>query len=128
MDKVIHWGLCEKFKQKIYAQPRIYPREGDAQTPLGFWDKNSSPNIGHMTRPYYNHRKKRTRRIVDFAVPTDHRVKLKESEKKNKYYVLAREFKKLWNMKVPVMPIVVGTLSTVTKGFVKGLEDWRTWT
>ena len=31
---------------------------------------------------------------MDFAVPADHRVKLKESEKKNKYLDLARELKK----------------------------------
>ena len=29
--------------------------------------------------------KKRTCRIVDFAVPADHRIKPKESEKKDKY-------------------------------------------
>ena len=38
--------------------------------------------------------KKRTCWIVDFAVPADHRVKLKESEKKDKYLHLARELKK----------------------------------
>ena len=54
-------------------------------------------------------------RIVDFAVPADHRVKLKESEKRDKYLDLARELKKLWNMKVTI-PIVNGTLHTVTKG------------
>ena len=42
--------------------------------------------------------KKRTCRIVDFAVTADHRVKLKESEKKDKYPDFARELKKLWNM------------------------------
>ena len=31
---------------------------------------------------------------MDFAVPDDHRVKLKESEKKDKYLDLARELKK----------------------------------
>ena len=31
---------------------------------------------------------------MDFAVPADHRVKLKESEKKDKYLDLARELKK----------------------------------
>ena len=45
-------------------------------------------------------KKKRICKIVDFAVPADHRIKLKESEKKNKYLDLARELKKLWNMKV----------------------------
>ena len=37
--------------------------------------------------------KKRTCQIVDFAVPADHRVKLKESEKNDKYLELARELK-----------------------------------
>ena len=39
--------------------------------------------------------KKRTCQIVDFSVPADHRVKLKEFEKKYKYLDLARELKKL---------------------------------
>ena len=34
-------------------------------------------------------------KIVDFAVPADHRIKLKECEKKDKYLDLARELKKL---------------------------------
>ena len=34
-------------------------------------------------------------KIVDFADPADHRIKLKESEKKNKYLDFAREFNKL---------------------------------
>ena len=38
-------------------------------------------------------KKKRTCKIVDFAVPADHRIKLKESEKKDKYFNLARELK-----------------------------------
>ena len=38
--------------------------------------------------------KKRTCRIVEFAIPADHRVKLKESEKRDKYLDLARELKK----------------------------------
>ena len=40
-------------------------------------------------------KKKRIRKIVDFAVPADHRINLKESKKKYKYLNLARELKKL---------------------------------
>ena len=39
-------------------------------------------------------KKKRNCKIVDFTVPADHRIKLKESEKKNKYLDLARKLKK----------------------------------
>ena len=60
---------------------------------------------------------------MDFAVPADHRIKLKECEKKNKYLDLARELKKPWNMKVTIIPIVIGVFGTVTKGLLKGLED-----
>ena len=46
-----------------------------------------------------NNKKKRICKIVDFAVPADHRIKVKECEKKDKYLDLARELKKLWNLK-----------------------------
>ena len=47
-----------------------------------------------MTRPYNKQQKKRTFKTMNFAVPADHRVKLQESEKKDKYDNLARELKK----------------------------------
>ena len=53
--------------------------------------------------------------MVDFAVPADYRVKLKENEKMDKYLDLTRELKKLWNMRVKVIPVVVGALGTVLK-------------
>ena len=68
-------------------------------------------------------RKKRICKIVDLAVSADHRINLKECEKKDKYLDLARELKKLWIMKVTIVPIVTGTLGTITKGLLKGLED-----
>ena len=40
-------------------------------------------------------KKKRICKIVDFAVPANYRIKLKECEKKDKYLDLARELKKL---------------------------------
>ena len=55
-------------------------------------------------------KKKRTCKIVDFAVPADHRIKLKDCEKKDKYLDLDRELKKLWNMKVTIIPIVIGAI------------------
>ena len=39
------------------------------------------------------------------------RIKLKESEKKNKYLDLARGLKKLWNMKVTIIRIVIGAFN-----------------
>ena len=69
------------------------------------------------------YKKKRTCKIVDFAVPADHRIKQKECEKKDKYLDLARDLKKLWNMKVTIVPVVIGAFGTITKGLLKGQED-----
>ena len=60
---------------------------------------------------------------MDFAVSADHRVKLKESEKKDKYLDLARELKKPWNMNLMFLPIVIGDLGRVTKRLVQELEE-----
>ena len=49
------------------------------------------PNLDQKTRLYSNQWKKKTCKIVDFA---DHRIKLKENKKKDKYLDLPREFKK----------------------------------
>ena len=43
---------------------------------------------------------------MNFAVPLEHNVKIKESERMNKFLDFAREVKKLWNMKVMVVLIV----------------------
>ena len=68
-------------------------------------------------------KKKRISNIVNFAVPADHRIKLKECEKKDKYLDLPRELKKLWNMKVTIVPIVIGAFGTITKGLLKDRKD-----
>ena len=60
---------------------------------------------------------------MNFAVLADHKVKLIESKKRHKYLDLARELKKLWILKVTVIPIVIGVRGTVTKGLVKGPEN-----
>ena len=64
-------------------------------------------------------------KIVDFAVPADHRIKLKEFEKRDEYLDLARELKRLWNMKVTIMPIGIGAFATVTKGLFFSWGIWK---
>ena len=44
-------------------------------------------------------------------------------KKKDKYVDLGWELKKLWNMKVTIIPIVIGAFGTVSKGLLKGLDD-----
>ena len=60
-------------------------------------------------------KKKRTCHLTGFTVPTDHRIKIKESEKINKYLDLGRELKRLQNMRVTVILVVNRDLGIVSK-------------
>ena len=69
---------------------------------MGLLYTGRSPNLGQKARPYNNQQQQQQQKenflIVDFAVPADHRIKLKECEKKDKYLVLGRELKKKQTM------------------------------
>ena len=95
---------------------------------------NGSTNLDQKSRPRNNQqrRKERSCWIIDFIVQANHRIKLKESENKDKYLDLTRVLIKLWNINVTMIQIVIGALATVTKGLIKGLEyldisedEWR---
>ena len=124
---MIHWELWKKFKfdytNKWYMHNLESVQENETYKILRFWGTNGSSNLSQTTSPSDNQQqqqKKRTSRIVDFVDPVDYRVKLKENKERNKYLNLARELKQLWNMKVTVVPMVIGALST---GLIQRLED-----
>ena len=54
---------------------------------------------------------------MDFAVSADHIVKIEESQKIDKYLSLARKLKKLRNMKITVIKILVDALRMVTRSW-----------
>ena len=104
VGKVIYWELCKKFKfdrtNKWYMHNPAPVLENDTHKLLWDFDTYGSPISAR--RPdliIINKRKKKKRicKIVDFAVPADHRIKLKECEKKDKYLDLARELKKMYH-------------------------------
>ena len=58
------------------------------------WDFNIQTNhLISARRPDLIIINKKISKIVDFAVPADHRIKLKEWEKRDKYLDFARELK-----------------------------------
>ena len=68
-------------------------------------------------------KKKITFCLLYFVVPADHKEKIKESEKLN--VDCGSELKKLWSMKVTVLPIVAGALATIYKGLERDWKDWN---
>ena len=61
--------------------------------------------------------------IIIIAIPGDHRVEMKEREKREKYQDLARELQVIWNKKVTVIPIVIEALGTVPKSLKTRLDQ-----
>ena len=59
----------------------------------------------------------------DFAVHGDSRIEEKEKEKIEKYQDLRRELEKIWNGRVKIIPLVMGSLGAVPKQFDKRLKE-----
>ena len=94
----------------VYAQPKTCPRKWYKL----LWDFDiQTDHLISALRPdlMIMNKKKRIFKIVEFAVPADHRIKLKECEMRDKYLDLARELKNLWNMKVTIIPFVIVLLA-----------------
>ena len=89
---------------------------------MGLWHTDGSPNLGQKTRLDNNQQKKENLQNSRLCYPR-WPIRLKECEKKDKYLNLVRELKKLWNMQVTIIPIVIGAFGTVTKWLLKRLED-----
>ena len=131
--KVIHWEMCKKFKfdhtNKCYMHNSAPVLENNEHKLL--WDFNiQTDHLIPARRPdliIINKKKKQKNKEnlqnCQLCCPVNHRINMEECEKKDKYLDLARELKKLWNMKVTIVPIVIGVLGTMTKGLLKGLGD-----
>ena len=68
-------------------------------------------------------KKRRTCKIIDFAVAGDSRIEEKEKEKIEKYQDLRRELQKIWNVKVKIIPLVVSSLGAMPKQFGNRLKE-----
>ena len=97
VGKVIHWKMCNEFKfdrtNKWYVHNPAPVLENDTHKLLWDFDIHTYPLIP-VRRPNNNQQKKKKKKekrickIVDFAVPADDIIKLKECEKKDKYPLL----------------------------------------
>ena len=68
-------------------------------------------------------KKERSCKITDFAVPGDSRIEEEEKDKIEKYQDLGREFQKIWNVKVKIIPLVVGSLGAIPNQFGNRLKQ-----
>ena len=68
-------------------------------------------------------KKDRICKIIDFAVPADSKIEEKEKDKIEKYQELGRELQKIWNVKVKIISLVVGSLGAIPKQFGNRLKQ-----
>ena len=68
-------------------------------------------------------KKERSCKIIDSAVPGESRIEEKEKDKIEKCQDLGRELQKIWNVKVKIRPLVVGSLGAIPKQFANRLKQ-----
>ena len=61
--------------------------------------------------------KERSYKIIDLAVPGDSKIEGKEKDKIEKYQDLGRELQKIWNVKMKIIPLAVGSFGAIPKQF-----------
>ena len=123
-DKValrVHWEMCRKYgiecTDKWYDhQPLEVAENRDVRIT---WDMivYTDKKLNH-NRPDITLVRKDTQEwtLIDIAVPTDHNIVITEEEKVDRYQDLAFEVKRIHRAsKVTVIPILIGTLATVSR-------------
>lgn len=67
-------------------------------------------------------KQKRMHQLVNFTVHVEHTVNLNENKKPDKYLTLP-VLRKLWNMKMTAVPIIIRALVTVPNSLEKRLKE-----
>ena len=123
----IHWEICKKYD--IEVNKNWFEHKPEKVTENNYckilWDFNiQTDHIIEARRPDLVLLDRMVNKcyVVDFAVPFDSRVECKEQEKIEKYQDLVRELKKIWNMPIVMVPLVIGTLGTISKQFKNNLK------
>ena len=120
VGKVIHRELWKKLRfyhtNKCYMHNPASVLENDTYK---LFDIQTDQQVEWTDLIIINNKKRELAKF--FSVPADHRIKLKENEKKEKYHDLIRDLKKLWNIKVTIISLVIDAFGTVTEGLLKEL-------
>ena len=128
LGKIVHWKLARKCN--FEAGDKWYEHEPESvlenEDYKILWDFSiQTDHVIEARRPdlVVVDKKERSCKIIDFAVPGDSRIQEKEKDKIEKYQDLGRELQKIWNVKVKIIPLVVGSLGAIPKQFGNRLKQ-----
>ena len=117
---MVHWKLARKCNFETgykwhEHEPESVLENHDYKT---LWDFSIQTNhVIEARRPdlVVVHRKERSCKIIDFAIPGDSTTEEKKNDKIEKYQDFRRELQKIWNVKVKIIPLVQGFFRCYTK-------------
>ena len=99
-------------------KPESPPYKKETHKILRFWDTNGSPNPGRKTWPNFNQQEEKNLTSNKFCQQIQE-TEWKKAKSQTNTWILTFK-KKLWNLKVTVILIVVGALGIACKS----LEKW----
>ena len=128
----VYWEVCKqngvKCGEKWFEEvPETVRKRGDGKIEI-WWDRpiETTVKLDH-NRPdlvIINHEDNEWT-IVEFSVPWDKNVLLKEEEKVSKYIPLAKEIRKVHKVSTKIVPIILGSLGTITNQLKGHLKELR---
>ena len=128
LGKIVHWKLARKCNfetgDKWYEhEPECVLENEDYKI---LWD--FSIQTVHVIEARRRDlvvvdKNERNCKIIDFAVPGDSRIEEKEKDKIEKYQDLGRELQKIWDVKMKIILLVLGSLGSIPKQFGNRLKQ-----
>ena len=126
LGKVVHWKLARKCNfeagDKWYEHEPERVLENEDYKILWDFSIQIDPVTEARRTDLVVVDKERSCKIIDFAGPGDSRIEEKEKDKIEKYQDLGSELQKIWNVKVKIIPLVVGSLGAIPKQFGNRLK------
>ena len=128
LGKIVHWKLARKYNfedgDKWYEhEPESALENEDYKILWDFGIQTDHVIEARRLDLVVIDKKERSCKRIDFAVPGDSRIEEKEKDKTEKYQELGRELQKIWNVKVKIIPLVVGSLGAIPKQFGNRLKQ-----
>ena len=128
LGKIVHWKLARKCNFEAGDKWNEHEPENVLENEDHEISWDFSIQIDHVIeacRPdlVAVDKKETSCKIMDFAVPGDSTIEEKEKDKIEKYQDLGKELQKIWNVKVKIMPLVVGSSGAIPKWFGKRLKQ-----
>ncbi len=124
----IHWTVCKEFGVEV-------PNKGYENVPQPvvntdectiMWDKGVFTDLTiSANRPdiIVHNKKDKMCLPIDVAIQVDHNVVEKENDKLIKYKSLGSDISRSWNTRTQIVPVVIGALGCIKKGFHRYLDQ-----